>query len=83
MQSTLILADRASGGPAAASSTAAPAAGAAAAAAPAAGAAAAAAGAALASWQMLGYAHCPALQASRGTRLIAEASFAGYPIPCS
>ncbi len=35
----------------------------------------------LASWKMLGYAQCPALQATRGTRLIAEASFAGYRIP--
>ena len=31
---------------------------------------------ALASWRMLGYAQCPALHVIRGTRLIAEASFA-------
>ena len=38
---------------------------------------------ALASWQMLGCAECPALQGAHGASLIAESSFAVDRIPCS
>ncbi len=38
---------------------------------------------AMASWQMLGCAQCPVLQASHGAHSIAETAFAGERIPCS